>query len=333
MIRIRNNELSMSAAAEPSRKRARTQVASGDALDDDFTISEDFAAPTPLANPNAKAASTCNKGGGKAAALGHTRPLSKRQARKGRAVARAVGLPLGAGAGAGVIAIEGGVTLASASASASAAPAPLKYSKFDAAASTIIPWAPAADLALSLWALFRSSNVGSALSELEFVEPLTSSGVFPYPERLRGAVSGIVRAVLSRAAREAAGESRAQNGAAAPALIIITHSAPRASGLLRELSVFKTRIGKIFSSDAAAGLRVGPPISICVGTPHRIRSVLADGALSLDKCNVVLIDATLDSKRLCVLTERASREDWWGLYADLLHVRVRAGETKLAVIA
>ena len=232
----------MSAAAEPSRKRARTQVASGDALDDDFTISEDFAAPTPLANPNAKAASTCNKGGGKAAALGHTRPLSKRQARKGRAVARAVGLPLGAGAGAGVIAIEGGVTLASASASASAAPAPLKYSKFDAAASTIIPWAPAADLALSLWALFRSSNVGSALSELEFVEPLTSSGVFPYPERLRGAVSGIVRAVLSRAAREAAGESRAQNGAAAPALIIITHSAPRASGLLRELSVSRLEL-------------------------------------------------------------------------------------------
>ena len=211
--------------------------------------------------------------------------------------------------------------------------APAKFSKFDSSASTIIPWASPTDLAASLWTLFRASQVGSALTELEYIAPLSGEGVKPYSESLRGGTAGgIVRAVLSRTVREAAGEARGIDNAAAPALVIVTHSAPRAAALLRELSVFKTRIGKIFSSDAAAGLRVGPPISICVGTPHRIRAVISEGALSLEKCRIVLLDAAPDAKKLCLLTERASREEWWGLYSDMIHQLVRTGQTKIAVL-
>lgn len=324
-------------------KRGRPEtIISGDALDDDFySPTSSLPVVVPTEAKKSKTSSSSLSSSLSAPLAG--RFLSKRQARKGRAIARAAGvLPIlaeakttttsGVGGGGG----RGSNTTTTTITTTARADAPTtKFSKFDSAASTIIPWASPIDLAASLWALFRASQVGSGLTELEYVTPLNAEGVKPYSESLRGSSAGnIVRAVLSRTVREAAGESRGLENAAAPALLLVTHSAPRAAALLRELSVFKTRIGKIFSSDAAAGLRVGPPISICVGTPHRIRSVLAEGgALSLEKCRIILLDAAPDAKKLCLLTERASREDWWGLYSEVIHQLVTSGQTKLAVLA
>lgn len=257
---------------------------SGDALEDDF--SPQISDKTTAKSSSALSSSALLPVGGGTVTQ---HPLSKRQARKARSKARAAGVT-GALTGAGALA-------ASAADSAQAE-------------ALVVPWAQPHALAEGLWSLFRASTVGGSTSELEYTAPLASAGVAIYSSSLRGATSSIIRAVLPRAAREKALLVRGVDGSAAPALLIVTHSAPRAAQILRDLAPFKTRIGKVFLKDSIDSLRSGPNTSLAVGTPRRIHDAIADGALSLENCAVIILDTVPDLKRLCILTEKGAKEEW-----------------------
>lgn len=273
---------------------------SADALDDDFSPR---ISTVKTAKPSSGAPAPPPVDGVK------QHPLSKRQARKARSKARAAGIT-DAIAGAGAPAADGA----------------------KAEAGLLVPWAPPHALAEGLWSLFRASIVGGSTSELEYTSPLASASVANYSSSLRGATSSIIRAVLSRVAREKAALIRGVDGSAAPALLVVTHSAPRAAQILRDLAPFKTRIGKVFLKDSIDSLRSGPNTALAVGTPRRIHDAIADGALSLENCSVIVLDAVPDLKRLCILTEKGAKEEWWALYLRFVHASARQGLIKITLL-
>jgi hypothetical protein len=68
-----------------------------------------------------------------------------------------------------------------------------------------------------------------------------------------------------------------------------------------------------------------------VGTPHRVAALLADGALSLQRCALVLLDVQVDCKGYSLLSHPAMKEDLFSLLREQLHSRLVAGSLKLGV--
>jgi hypothetical protein len=149
----------------------------------------------------------------------------------------------------------------------------------------------------------------------------------------------VVRAVLPQC-----GKLLGTRGAAAPrprgapALLVLTHSAPRACELIRALAPFGARVAKLFArhvgvGEAAAALASGPPCALAVGTPHRVAALLDGGHLTLAHCDVLLLDTAPDAKGMSVLTMFGVRETWWELYWRHLHARVAVqGACRLALL-
>ena len=131
------------------------------------------------------------------------------------------------------------------------------------------------------------------------------------------------------------GPRAAPTPAGSPALLILTLSAPRAAAMLKPLGVFHARVAKLFGrhlspAEQAAILR-GPPCAIAVGTPHRVAKLLDDGALSLERCSLVLVDAHPDVKGYSVLTMPAVKDDLFSLLREHLHAKLAKGALKLGV--
>jgi hypothetical protein len=131
-----------------------------------------------------------------------------------------------------------------------------------------------------------------------------------------------------------------KNGAAArprasPELILVASSARRAADLLKPLAVFNTRAAKLFakhlSVEEQATILAGPPVTLAVGTPHRIARLLADGHLKLDRCAVLLFDTRPDMKGYSILNHPNLVGDAFGMYLAHFHARVVAGDTKIAL--
>ena len=108
--------------------------------------------------------------------------------------------------------------------------------------------------------------------------------------------------------------------------------------MLRALQPFGVRVSKLFAkhfsvAEAAAALRIdSPPAPFAVGTPHRIRALFDDGALSADALALVVLDNEEDAKTMHVLTEKTASEELWLLYSAYLHANVRLGKTKIALL-
>jgi U3-containing 90S pre-ribosomal complex subunit len=92
---------------------------------------------------------------------------------------------------------------------------------------------------------------------------------------------------------------------ASPVLLIITYSAVRAAAMLKPLSTFGVRIAKLFGKHLAIADQIailnGPPVTIAVGTPHRINALLNAKALKLDRLCLIVIDTRKDIKGFTLL--------------------------------
>jgi hypothetical protein len=263
---------------------------------------------------------------------------SKRQRRKVRARERAA-------AEAAVAAVSGAAAAVSASGSAPASarslPGPRSATRGAPQPHARMPVEAQASL---LWALFRASAAGAPLTPLEFVAPLSADGIAACDDGA-AAITGVasltplVKRALPGWGRIVGSRSAAvPRRAGAPSVLVITHSAGRAMDLLRALSPFGARVSKLFAkhfsvAEAAAALRVdSPPAPFAVGTPHRVRALLDDGALSVDALALVVLDNEEDAKTMHVLTEKTASEELWSLYSAHLHASVRQGKTKLALL-
>jgi hypothetical protein len=241
--------------------------------------------------------------------------LSKRQRRKQRAAA--------------ALAAAGGPALA--------LDAPVK--RLPPGASEFFAERAPADAAAALWAAFTASPQGASLTVLEYGAPLGATHVVS--RTCVGGLPGLpaaVKAVLPKwGALLGTRGAAAPRSRGAPALLLLTHSAPRACDLIKALVPLGTRVAKLFArhvseEDAAAALQGGPPVALAVGTPGRVAALLKRGALSLESAVVVAIDAAPDKRGLCLLTEKESRELWWGVYLAHVHPRLLAGQCKLALL-
>lgn len=92
-----------------------------------------------------------------------------------------------------------------------------------------------------------------------------------------------------------------------PAVLILTYAAARAADMLKTLSCFKCRIGKLFAkhlkvSEQIQQLQSGPTPPIAVGTPARLLQLLDSGALSLEACELIVWDCRPGPKGETALT-------------------------------
>ena len=113
-----------------------------------------------------------------------------------------------------------------------------------------------------------------------------------------------------------------------PALLIVTGSAARAVALLAQLAPLRTRVGKCFAKhlsleEQRAQLQSSPPITVAVGTPHRLSKLLDEGALSLASCGAVVFDMAADAKGFSVLESFATKEESFALFGRHIAERLR----------
>jgi hypothetical protein len=262
-----------------------------------------------------------------AAAVYEAPPLSKRQRRKARAAAVAAAATAAAAATSG---LDG-------SPAAAAPSQPLK--RLPPGAASFTPDLTPSTAAAALWAAFTKSPHGATLTSLEYGAPLGAGNVVVHA--CVGALLGLpggVKAVLPKwGALLGTRGAAAPRARGAPALLLLTHSAPRACDLIKALAPLGARVAKLFArhvalDDAAAALAGGPPVALAVGTPARVAALLERGALSLDSCAVVAVDAAPDKRGLCLLTEQEGRDAWWSLYIAFLHKKIIAANCKLALL-
>jgi hypothetical protein len=139
---------------------------------------------------------------------------------------------------------------------------------------------------------------------------------------------------------------------AAPAILILTHSAGRAADMLKHLAVFNCRVAKLFAKhmkpeEQRQALQSGPATPLAVGTPHRVLSLADAGALSLESIELVVWDLRPGLKGETALTpcpvdasgsKRGEGEEEgsgggggpgadlarasWSLYAKHMHARI-----------
>lgn len=146
-------------------------------------------------------------------------------------------------------------------------------------ATDLLSQKPAAAQAAGVWSAFSRSKTGAKLSDEEVATPLAEghiaaggAGAAAVTGTLldMGDLPAVVRAVLPEWKRVFGWKQGAKKRApGAPALVIVTYSAVRAAAMLKPLSVFSTRIAKLFGKhlsleDQRAILR-GPPITIAIG--------------------------------------------------------------------
>lgn len=179
----------------------------------------------------------------------------------------------GAGKGTSSDAAAGG---AGAAASGDDSAAPALYRRV---ATDLLSQKPAAAQAAGVWAAFSKSKTGAKLSDEEIAAPLAEGHIAAAGAGAKavtgtlldmGDLPAVVRAVLPEWKRVfgwKAGAKKRDPGA--PALIIVTYSAVRAAAMLKPLSVFSTRIGKLFgkhlSIEDQRAILKGPPITIAIG--------------------------------------------------------------------
>lgn len=93
-----------------------------------------------------------------------------------------------------------------------------------------------------------------------------------------------------------------------PMVIIVCLSARRAVQVLKELSVSKLRVAKLFAKHMSIDQQKelltssGSKFSLAVGTPHRLLQLAQAGALTLAKTQLVVLDAHVNPKNFSVYT-------------------------------
>lgn len=96
------------------------------------------------------------------------------------------------------------------------------------------------------------------------------------------------------------------------------------------------RIAKLFAKHFKVHEQVevlkSQPAAVGAGTPNRLRKLVEEQALTLEKIRYIVLDARLDVKKRTILDMPEVSADWWALWAKCgLSKRVAEGEAKLVL--
>ncbi|KAJ2157003.1 hypothetical protein GGF46_004800 [Coemansia sp. RSA 552] len=110
----------------------------------------------------------------------------------------------------------------------------------------------------------------------------------------------------------------------APQVLILCSSALRVLELIRELrpvSLLRP-VMKLFSRHIKIAeqkkLLASTAVDIAVGTPNRVRKLMEDGALKINRLRLVVIDCWQDDKMRVLVDMDDTRQDLFGLWRDIL---------------
>ncbi|KAF9953163.1 hypothetical protein BGZ72_005639 [Mortierella alpina] len=123
----------------------------------------------------------------------------------------------------------------------------------------------------------------------------------------------------------------------APVVLIVSSSGIRAVEVIRALPLFAeaAKVGKLFAKHLKVPEQVyfleNTCTHICVGTPNRIDKLISDGALHLDRLELILLDCHKDAKQLTLLDYKEISVDLFKMLgAEALEEKIRAGQTQVA---
>ncbi|ORZ23738.1 U3-containing 90S pre-ribosomal complex subunit-domain containing protein, partial [Lobosporangium transversale] len=123
-----------------------------------------------------------------------------------------------------------------------------------------------------------------------------------------------------------------------PVVLIVSASGIRSVDVIRALPLFTeaAKVGKLFAKHFKVPEQVNflknTCTHICVGTPNRIDKLISDGALHLDRLELVLLDCHKDAKRRTLLDIHEIRVDLFKMLGlKVLDERIRSGLTKIAL--
>ncbi|KAG0337473.1 hypothetical protein BG004_007626 [Podila humilis] len=123
-----------------------------------------------------------------------------------------------------------------------------------------------------------------------------------------------------------------------PVVLIISASGIRAVDVVRALPLFTeaAKVGKLFAKHLKVPEQVyfleNTVSHICVGTPNRVDKLISDGALKLDRLELVLLDCHLDAKRRTLLNMPEIRIDLFKMLGlEAFEDRLKNGQTQVAL--
>ncbi|KAJ1937578.1 hypothetical protein FBU59_004708 [Linderina macrospora] len=132
-----------------------------------------------------------------------------------------------------------------------------------------------------------------------------------------GALDELAKTALST------GKGKNKVTVGAPQVLVLCSSALRVLevvGKLRPLT--KRRVLKLFSRHVKLAehkeILAKDPVDIAAGTPNRVRKLLEDGDLKLNRLRLVVIDCWQDDKMRVVIDMDDTRADLFAIWRDLL---------------
>ncbi|KAF7729860.1 cms1 ribosomal small subunit [Apophysomyces ossiformis] len=131
--------------------------------------------------------------------------------------------------------------------------------------------------------------------------------------------------------------AKAPTELARPVALVITHSAVRAVDLVRALKEFNqtAKIAKLFAKHMKVEEQIyfleKQPIHLGVGTPNRIKALIEQGHLHLDRLELIVIDTERNAKRFNIFDNDNVRGDLFSLLGSHIADRMQKGQTKLGL--
>lgn len=129
--------------------------------------------------------------------------------------------------------------------------------------------------------------------------------------------------------------STENNGA--PLVLIVTASAHRATQIIKSISskLISIKIGKLFAKHFKLVEQIEmlskENYPIVIGTPNRLNKLIENGALSLHRVKIVLMDYTNDAKQFNLLTLPEVKNDFYEFFYN--HVYKERDHLKIAMIS
>ena len=111
--------------------------------------------------------------------------------------------------------------------------------------------------------------------------------------------------------------------------MILCAGAKRATDLIKALRPLRVRVGKLFSKHIKFSEHVSllreTEIPVAVGTPNRVLKLVSNGALSLSRVSILLIDTFRNQKQMTVLDIKDTKQDLLSLLRN--HVILKTMKT------
>ncbi|KAG0172133.1 cms1 ribosomal small subunit [Apophysomyces sp. BC1034] len=131
--------------------------------------------------------------------------------------------------------------------------------------------------------------------------------------------------------------AKAPTELASPVALVITHSAVRAVDLVRALKEFNetAKVAKLFAKHMKIEEQIyyleKQPLHLGVGTPNRIKALVDQGHLRLDRLELVVVDTERNAKRFNIFDNDTVRGDLFSFLGSHVADRMRKNQTKLGL--